>query len=1352
MMPAAKHGDPQVGIDIHLCIVPPSPSPVPLPAPHTSIVFDPFDYVPVLGATVTVCGMKRATAGTNATAIHIPPGFPFAPPKLPDKDDELFMGSSTVVADGDPLSYTAVPVLSCQVAGMVGPPRPKKPGPPSLMVLPTTVNLAIPTTVIVGGAPTISLMGMAMKGAFSALGKFAKSGLFKRMRQKLFGHMNPGFLKCTILRAEPVNILTGAVAVDQEDFALPGRIPFEWIRSYSSGSRRTGLCGYGWETVGDTRLEMDGTTGHVTMMHPSKGPMMFERLPVAPGEVGAELELIDGALLSDHGHEFRVRTKEDRIYHFDKTLAHQAGEGVTEYRLVRISDLSGNTIDFDWSNGTLRSLLDAGGRQLIFQTESGRITEVSMTSPGQPTPHVVMRYEYDQVGNLVSAIDALGHPYTFAYDGHLMTRHTDRNGLSFYYAYQSAANGEQRVVHAWGDGGLYDYQFEYLDVLNERRITDSLGHVTIVKLNEGGLPISEIDPLGGMTSFEYDDAGRTTSVTDPGGKRTAYQYDERGNLLKLTRPDGASISTKFNERNKAIEITDPNGALWKQEWNERGLLTTQTTPLGNVSRYDYGASGQLSVFLNPREARTTLRFDDAGNLTRLTDALGHATQFSYDPFGNVTSKTDPLDRVSRYEYDRKGRLTKATLPSGASIACGYDAQDNLTRYVDENGAETRLEYFGQGEIARRIQPDGYQVDYLYDTEERLIGVKNQRGELYRLRRDALGRIIEEVDYWGQSRRYAYDPSGYLKSSTDPLQRTIHYATDPLGRILKKTLPTGFVETFAYDANGNLVETKNPHGAIKREFDPDGRLLKETQGTFMITNAYDKVGNRISRETSLGNRVAYEFDLLDQAVAIRINEDVPISIQRDAAGRIAQEKLSPHLSRRFAYSADGYLTEQTASVNEAPLFATRFDYDAAGNLTQRSDSQYGTDIYRYDPLGRITEHLDPQQRLTRYFNDPAGDRLRTTIVEGVRQRVVGGDVGEDEWRREGVYEGTYYRFDRAGNLTARRDDQRELDLIWDPNQRLIESHSNRTTTRYGYDPLGRRLFKETGAKRILFYWDGDVLAGESEVVLESTNEAQPTTKNKSITLGERPDKARPTTPHKVREYVNYPKTFQPVVLMECAGGGQHIYHYHNHPNGCPVRMTDARGEMKWAASYTAWGGIAKLHVNQLENPIRLQGQYEDEETTLRYNRFRYFEQRLGWFVSPDPLGLDAGDNIYQFASNVWRWIDPLGLTCVTGFHGTKAANLESIRREGLIRPNSRGEIFLSTSQADTFVHGADKSVGGAISARITIDTSAAKSVERVSVPGNPSTILIRTDVPLPATVDSATIRIPDGDGGFTFEDF
>ena len=219
--------------------------------------------------------MKRAVAGTSGKAVHIPPGFPFAP-KIPDTSDEVFMGSATVVADGDPFSFLSVPVLSCQVAGMMSPFRPRKKGGIKAMVLPTVFNLAIPTTVFVGGPPTISMMGMAFKGAFAALGKLAKSGVFKRIRQKLFKKVKPGFLKCAVLRAEPVNILTGEVVVEQEDFTLPGRIPIEWVRSYSSGNARPGACGFGWETPVDTRLEVDPLDGTVTMQHPTVGPLFFE--------------------------------------------------------------------------------------------------------------------------------------------------------------------------------------------------------------------------------------------------------------------------------------------------------------------------------------------------------------------------------------------------------------------------------------------------------------------------------------------------------------------------------------------------------------------------------------------------------------------------------------------------------------------------------------------------------------------------------------------------------------------------------------------------------------------------------------------------------------------------------------------------------------------------------------------------------------------------------------------------------------------------------------------------------------------------------------------------------------------
>ncbi|SDE51130.1 RHS repeat-associated core domain-containing protein [Variovorax sp. CF079] len=1247
MMPAAKHGDPQLGVDIHLCVVPPSPSPVPLPTPHMSIVFDPFDYVPYLGATVTVCGMKRATAGTNAMVVHIPPGFPFAP-KLPDKDDELFMGSATVVADGDPFSFIGVPVLGCQVAGMISPPRLKKKG-KKLMLLPTTFNLAIPTTVFVGGPPTISLMGMASKLGFAAFGKFLKSKFFKRIRQKLFGHMKPGFLKCLILRAEPVNLLTGEVSIEQEDFTLPGRIPIQWTRSYASGNRRRGLCGHGWESPADGRIEIDADG--VSMHYPGVGPLHFAQLPIAQGEAGAELELMDGALLTDHGTEFRVRTKEDRIYHFPKELVSANAEGRPELALGRISDLCGNWLEFERRQGCLIGINESAGRRIDIVLENNLIREVALYLPETERRHTFIRLEHDVEGDLVVVRDALDSAYTFAYDAHHMVRHTDRNGLSFYYDFDRPVEVDWRVAHAWGDGGLYDYRFEYLDALNERRITDSLGHVSIVKLDESGLPISEIDPLGGMTVYEYDDVGRTTAVVDPAGRRTEYAYDERGNLLKLVRPDGAVIATVFDEADKPVTVTDPNGAAWQQRFDARGLLLQQVSPLGYVSRYEYGHHGQLLAFVNPRGARTELRYDAEGQLAQINDALGHATLFAHDVLGNLVAKGDALDRRTQFRYDAKGRLIAVKLPSGSVVQCGYDAEDNLTEYIDENRAITRLEYFGQGEIARRIQPDGHQVEYLYDTEERLIGVRNQRGDVYQLKRDELGRIVEEIDYWGQARGYSYDGSGYLVASQDPLRRRIAYDCDPLGRVVKKTFAHSFggekpwEESFAYDANDNLVATANAHVAVTREFDAEGRLLKEVQAhtegqCFTIENAYDETGNRTRRRTDRstgpGHVTEYDYDLLDQAIGVRIDGGPPMRMQRDAVGQILTEELAPGLTRRYGYNANGLVTEHAVAKDGKALFNTRYEYDAAGNLIRRDDSQFGVDRYVYDPMGRILEHTDPHQQLNRFFNDPVGDRLVTQVIGSAEQPTQASGVG-DTWRREGEYLGVRYRFDRAGNLTRKADADSRLDLAWDTNQRLIASR--RTTregakvTTYGYDPLGRRLFKETEGDRTWFGWDGAAMVCD--------------------VIGDRG-----------REWVYRAGTFEPMALIS---HGLSVTWLACEPNGRPSRGMDAGGRLVWRGNGASSESPVTEPVRSVDVPLRYQGQYADRETGLYYNLYRYFDPGINQFLSVDPLGQSAGPNVYGYAPNPFGWIDPWGLKKCNINPATKKA-LQAAKPSSMVNPH------------------------------------------------------------------------------------
>jgi RHS repeat-associated protein len=1001
------------------------------------------------------------------------------------------------------------------------------------------------------------------------------------------------------------------------------------------------------------------------MQYPAVGPLCFAQLPLREGEDGAEIELMDGARLTDHGNEYQVRTKADRVYHFRKSLGSTRPDGVYEIPLARISDLCGNWLEFERRDRRAIAIAESAGRRVHLRLDRGRIVDISLTVLVTDAAHRFMSYEYDADGDLTAVIDALGNPYAFEYVEHHLVRHTDRNGLSFYYEYDKTDASAWRVVRSWGDGNLYNYRFEYIDSLNERRITDSLGHASVVTLDARGLPVSELDPLGGRTVYAYDEAGRTTAVVDQDGRRTGYAYDDRGNLTTLTRPDGAAFRSEFDDDNRVISVTHPGGARWLHEWDERHLLIAQTGPSGHTSHYEHDGWGQLIACTNPRGARTEFGYDQFGNIREVANALGGRTALVHDVRGNLLDRVDPLGRATSYRYDAKSHLIGVTLPSGARIVCDYDAGDGLVRYVDEHAFATSFEYSGQGEISRRIHADGRDVHYDYDTEERLVAVTNERGETYELYRDALGRVVQEVDYWGQSREYSYSSAGALAQRIDPLGDVTDLTTDALGRITAQALSnpqSGQVpweETFSYDASGNIVACANADIRIERRFDVEGRMLEERQGDAVVVRySYDEVGNRTATTTEVQSgsvartrSVRCTFDLLDQVAAVTDDAAQAVHFERDAGGRMIAAQLGQTLRREFDYAAFDLPVHQRTTSNGSVLSDVAYDYDVGGRLVRRT-GPLGSDRLSYDPVGHVIAHADPLGRIEQYVLDPAGDPMPTAIVlptapspapdspdvadVGSEPIVVDPAAMTDRWRREGELHGVRYAFDRAGRLVERTDSTGPLVLAWDANQRLVESRARGAVTRYRYDPLGRRVGKSTDGRSTAFVWDGNRIVGELQVTGE-------------------PD--QPESRRVLREWLCLPGSFEPLIMIPEADTGPAILYYEYEPNGCPTRLVDGRGDVKWAAPFDPWGDVRDLACADVDNPIRLQGQYEDHETGLRYNRYRYFSSELGQFIAQDPLRLGAGPHLYAYGPNAIIWTDPLGLTCVYRFHtASNAASL------------------------------------------------------------------------------------------------
>jgi RHS repeat-associated protein len=124
----------------------------------------------------------------------------------------------------------------------------------------------------------------------------------------------------------------------------------------------------------------------------------------------------------------------------------------------------------------------------------------------------------------------------------------------------------------------------------------------------------------------------------------------------------------------------------------------------------------------------------------------------------------------------------------------------------------------------------------------------------------------------------------------------------------------------------------------------------------------------------------------------------------------------------------------------------------------------------------------------------------------------------------------------------------------------------------------------------------------------------------------------------------------------------IEFYHCDHLGTPVALTDQQGQITWAARHDPWGNIEEeFNPNNIEQNIRLPGQYHDRETGLYYNRFRYYDPKIGAFINQDPIGLKGNVNLSAYVRNPLKFIDPYGLAPVGAASKVRMSNAISAQK-------------------------------------------------------------------------------------------
>ena len=190
-----------------------------------------------------------------------------------------------------------------------------------------------------------------------------------------------------------------------------------------------------------------------------------------------------------------------------------------------------------------------------------------------------------------------------------------------------------------------------------------------------------------------------------------------------------------------------------------------------------------------------------------------------------------------------------------------------------------------------------------------------------------------------------------------------------------------------------------------------------------------------------------------------------------------------------------------------------------------------------------------------------------------------------------------------------------------------------TVRFEYDALGRRTAKLFNGLVFRYLWDGNVMVQEWQYEEKDRPQHSIDEFARIRMQSEEPVDNLVTWVYEEGSYV-------PVAKLQNGERYTIISDY----MGRPVDAYNSYGNVVWQADYDVYGDLRNIKGIRDFIPFRQLGQYEDDETRLYYNRFRYYDPRIGNYICQDPIRL-AGNNptLYGYVGDCNTLIDIWGLS-------------------------------------------------------------------------------------------------------------
>ena len=983
----------------------------------------------------------------------------------------------------------------------------------------------------------------------------------------------------------------------------------------------------------------------------------------------AEFEYPMGHRPGSHARVVRHWTDDGEQYVFSYQF-HADGSGTTTAR----DSLSRNLL-WEWNSDY----------ELIRHTDAlGAVTVQAWSETKHLLSHVdplgrTTTYSYDEAGNPVSEADPLGRIQRWRWSpapACLLMSASDPGGAVWSYRYDDAGNLVAEI-DPLGGTTQYANNSQGLPLV----VTDAHGGRKQLRWNSRALLTEYTDCSGKTTRFDYDKYGYLQCERDAMGHRTALEHDPQGRLLKLTMPDGAEHSYRYDAAGQCVIATDALGHSTSYSYNLRGQLTGRSRTIGTLSsniQLGYDAARRLSALINENRQTYQFSYDAADRLVTETRIDGTRQVLHYDAAGQVVGVTEHPMPMGQSDVVPGYPEVHPIHTQLVRDAAGQLVEKNIYTPGAATGVATVEAPVLQARLAYSYSPAGHIV------QAQQFSAQGDLQSRQTWQYDLLGQVLQETA--------EHALQGQLHAST------LQHQYDALGNRTATQLPDGRTLQHLYYGSGHLHQI-NLDGAVLADIEGDDlhREVVRTQGRLVSRYAYDTVGRRVATWV--------------RPAMLRVGYDVG----NDQSAGGAWNPRSVEWSRRL----------QHGSPEDTLL--KRYGYDKNGELTNVEHSQQGQTRYQYDQAGRITRTLTNQPNRSEQFHyDLAGNRIsaleesslssqgrgwvqnnRVKVLQDKRYDYDG--FGRLIRKRIGSHTEQYYRYDHQHRLTqvavvrAGKDGQ--------PQSQVFS---------YQYDALGRRISKTDSFGTTHFTWDGMRLLQESRGGHTSTYVYEPGSHvplaridgsggiephaAAAHALGGGSDNAQgkqasvPTTNPGWSDRFNvgaaandgptdgYAKADAKTAAATATPTAQaaQVYYFHTQPNGLPEELSDTSGHLVWTAQYSTWGStvreewqsydeagrpVQRLQQQsanqtvQLQQNLRMQGQYLDRETGLHYNTFRYYDADLGAFTTPDPIGLLGGLNLHQYAPNPISWIDPWGLSPVcrmTGVGHSKASDLPVVR--------------------------------------------------------------------------------------------